>query len=99
MTLPTVPPVRVTVTVAALPSVVFGAEALNVPGPWTSAHEENSDVSLSGSVAVAVIEVPGGNARKSAVNVTLPDASVLTGISPRNVFPSVPAALQFVDPA
>jgi hypothetical protein len=53
------------------------------------AHEENSDVLLLGSVAVAVIELPLMAAvGTEKLKLALQDASVVTLVAPRNVLPS-----------
>ena len=55
----------------------------------TDWHEENSEVLLLGSVAVAVMSWPTVTAaEKAAVKLTLPPSSVVTSLKPRNVSPS-----------
>src|SRR5687767_1013783 len=49
---------------------------------------ENSDVSLSGSVAVTVSLVPAAIFARSLVNVTVPLPFVVTVLVDRNVLPS-----------
>jgi hypothetical protein len=51
-------------------------------------HAENSDVSPSGAVAVAVITSPAASGGSGNARSASPDASVMTWTAPRNVAPS-----------
>jgi hypothetical protein len=68
--------------------VTGGVEVVVVPPGTGPVQAENSDVSPSGAIAVAVITPPAASGGRGKVSGASPDASVTTSMAPRNVVPS-----------